>query len=1380
MRSYKSDIINTSKIHTPALVLSTLFLAALLAYNTLQSWQHEQSRFQQEVEQTVNNYVLQSTLLAQASYRTNSIVTTTRNSLINQVLNDPENSQRLLRLDNAVQEAIFNYTGYFIFNNQGELLLNSGSALNPTEADDLWPNISRNKIREGLFILRYGDTGGFYFYNRFSTAEHKNLYFVSRRSYSNLSDIIYKGDFNNFELVLLDNRDQSISIRKKQFINTHNQLHLSEQELKRIVYRTPITLTHWDVVALSTQAPQKLWQLIKQPVYILLTYLLLNILLWFLLNYQRKKTLLIWNQHSRHEQFSNQVLDAISDVIIATDPLGNIQYTNSQARLLLTQLGYTDLEHANLKSLLPNEAALWNKDLTHIELKESNQNTHAISFPVHNQTVSYEQSSSLLYTNNKVSSYVWLLHDITSETIHKQTAALNEERYKALFNEAGVGHCVFDTGNLHSGRIKLVDANESAIQMAEASSKKYFLNNVDRLSATNETPFSGAIKDALRQGLARVEFQLDIQTFKGNVRHLWVTANLNLNLELNTYILASFTDITEQTKASLIVQEREIFWEKVMASIPNVVYIIRPDPESFHQPIYYNRSLSELLGYPAPTSMESSWLNHVLSEDHEHVRQIIKTADLLQKKEVLELTARFYHADGGIRILKFHNTPFEHEDGKVTRYIGLARDITEEFEQQEIILESERRYRLLTENISDIIWTTDIHLQFNFVSPSVFKVLGYTPAELMTSDFNETFHPKDIMEIRKRLERSILTVKNETIGNHPSHHVMVKKDLRARQKDGTNVLLEVQASPLWNDAKELIGFVGTSRDVTLARQMDDELKLSAEVFANTNEAIIITDANLNVVQFNPAFFHTTGYSSKQLIGKKPSFLVTSEQYTAEFVGTIQSTLESDGYWQGEINYRHANGSVRTGWAGISALLNKDQEVQRLIFVLSDVTEKKNIEADIHRLAYFDSLTGLANRTLLNEHLRKMLESAQQNDEAFALLFLDLDRFKPINDTMGHPAGDLVLKEVASRLLNSVKHKDLVCRMGGDEFTIALTPQPNIKMAGDVANYVGQRILNLLSRPYFVNEQEVFLSGSIGIAVYPQDGRTVTELLKNADMAMYHAKDLGRNNLQFFMLSMNEKAKSQLELENDLRHALGRNEFVLHYQSQHATDSSVAVAAEALLRWNHPTKGLLPPNHFIPVLEDSGLIVNVGQWVLKQACEQFVQWHQQDLGLQRIAVNVSARQFHQVDFLNMVRDTIRQTGIEGHQLELELTESILMQDLDHTLKILNSLRALGVRIAIDDFGTGYSSLNYLKQFPVDTLKIDRIFIQNLPENADDAQITRTIIAMAHNLGMSVIAEGVETTAQLTFLQSTQCEETQGFLFSKPLPPNELRQHLQKKS
>ena len=492
-----------------------------------------------------------------------------------------------------------------------------------------------------------------------------------------------------------------------------------------------------------------------------------------------------------------------------------------------------------------------------------------------------------------------------------------------------------------------------------------------------------------------------------------------------------------------------------------------------------------------------------------------------------------------------------------------------------------------------------------------------------------------------------------------------------------------------------------------------------------------------------------------------------------------NAIAKDDYWQGEVHYLRKNGEERVSWTGISATKSQAGHVQNLILIFSDITERKVIERRIHKLAYFDPLTGLPNRTQMHERLEQMVATARDNNTHIAVLFLDLDRFKPINDSMGHPAGDQVLKEVALRLKACIKDQDLVSRMSGDEFTIALTDRKSTNSAANTAVKVGERIIHALQQPFFIEQKELFLTGSIGIAIFPNDGHTVTELLKNSDMAMYHAKGHGRNSVQFFDEQMNKKAVDLLEMENDLRYAIERDELELYYQPQFASSDCSVQGVEALLRWHHQSKGMVSPGHFIPIIEDTGLIIPIGEWVLRKACDDMARWQQQGIAIDRIAVNVSARQFKQSGFIALVEEVINTTGINPNQLELELTESLLIDDLEHTLEALSQLRKMGVRMAIDDFGTGYSSLNYLKRFPVDTLKIDQSFIRGLPASAEDGQITRTIISMAHNLGLGVIAEGVETIEQLEFLQQVECEEVQGFYFSKPLPEVKLLEYVEQK-
>ena len=455
----------------------------------------------------------------------------------------------------------------------------------------------------------------------------------------------------------------------------------------------------------------------------------------------------------------------------------------------------------------------------------------------------------------------------------------------------------------------------------------------------------------------------------------------------------------------------------------------------------------------------------------------------------------------------------------------------------------------------------------------------------------------------------------------------------------------------------------------------------------------------------------------------------------------------------------------------------------VVMVVRDITLQKLNEENIRRLAYFDALTGMPNRQSFLEKLDLELLRAGRANRQVALLFLDLDGFKRVNDTLGHSAGDRLLKAVAARLKEKLRAGDLVsrpalepaglhlARLGGDEFTVVL---PDLDGTQTVS-MVAERLRSLLGQPFRIGDQEITVTASIGVAIFPADGDDAAALLKHADTAMYHAKDQGRNNWQLYDKAQTTETMLRIRLENDMRKGLERNEFYLLYQPQVLAEDGRIVGIEALIRWQHPEHGIISPAQFIPVAEDSGLIVEIGDWVLRTACRQLRTWQENGVATPRVAVNVSARQLRAQDFLGSVATIIAETGIEAQQIELELTESILMEPEARRIDGFNRLRALGVHFSIDDFGTGYSSLSYVKRFPIGMLKIDQSFVRGLPDNADDAGITTAIIAMAHSLGLEVIAEGVETRAQLEFLRQANCPKMQGYLFSRPRPPEEV-EHL----
>jgi diguanylate cyclase (GGDEF)-like protein/PAS domain S-box-containing protein len=453
--------------------------------------------------------------------------------------------------------------------------------------------------------------------------------------------------------------------------------------------------------------------------------------------------------------------------------------------------------------------------------------------------------------------------------------------------------------------------------------------------------------------------------------------------------------------------------------------------------------------------------------------------------------------------------------------------------------------------------------------------------------------------------------------------------------------------------------------------------------------------------------------------------------------------------------------------------------------VQDITERINAEEKIRFLAYYDGLTGLPNRQLFLEHFNQALYAAQRDGSKVALLYLDLDRFKRINDTLGHSAGDLLLKEISICLVDSIRSADIVAkaclpckpgvtlsRLGGDEFTILLSRLAEEEHAGRVA----QRILDLLSQPIRIAGQEVYISGSIGITIFPSDGEDVDTLLRNADVAMYHAKESGRNSFQFFSEQMNQRTMEKLGIETDLKKALERNELLLYYQPQIDLPTGKVAGVEALIRWQHPRLGMVSPAMFIPIAEEAGLIVDIGQWVLLEACRQAMQWQQAGFAPVRMGVNISSLQFKQQSLASLVRQVLQKTGFDARYLDLELTETAIMQNVSLINDTLTELKEIGVNLSVDDFGTGYSSMSYLKRFPLDTLKIDRSFVMDITTDANDAAIIKAIIALAKSLGLKTIAEGVETGEQLAFLQEQRCDEIQGFFISRPLPDREVERFL----
>jgi len=562
--------------------------------------------------------------------------------------------------------------------------------------------------------------------------------------------------------------------------------------------------------------------------------------------------------------------------------------------------------------------------------------------------------------------------------------------------------------------------------------------------------------------------------------------------------------------------------------------------------------------------------------------------------------------------------------------------------------------------------------------------------------------------------------------------------------------------------------------VNTLQKNEEDLKIAAIAF-QTHEAILVTDADSKIIRINKAFTRIMGYSESDVLGKTPKILSSGKQ-DHFFYKNFWNTIINEGKWSGEIWNRRKNGEIFPEWQTVTAVKDKQDKITHYISFFSDITEFKLAEKEIEKLAFYDPLTDLPNRRLLHERLEHELNIAKRYQRAGILFFLDLDHFKHINDSLGHSVGDQLLIQTAKRLQTLLRETDTAVRIGGDEFIILVSAQDGIHLdLLEQSSIIAEKIIDAINTPYLIGEHELFISTSIGITLYSGIDETVEILLKRADTAMYQAKDAGRNTFRFYQQSMQEAADSRLLIEKNLRVAISKNEICLHYQPQLSDDNKL-IGAEALIRWQHPELGMISPIEFIPIAEETGLIIPIGKWIVETVCKQINSWDNQELHIPHIAINISAKQFHQADFVSMLVHTVFEHNIKPGRVMLEITEGVFLGNLEEAVDKMKALKQSGFTFAIDDFGTGYSSLTYLKRLPFDQLKIDQSFVRGLINNTTDAAIVKAIIVMAKSMNLNLIAEGVETEEHLSYLSDFGCHEYQGYYFSKPLAVEQLSEYI----
>jgi diguanylate cyclase (GGDEF)-like protein/PAS domain S-box-containing protein len=593
------------------------------------------------------------------------------------------------------------------------------------------------------------------------------------------------------------------------------------------------------------------------------------------------------------------------------------------------------------------------------------------------------------------------------------------------------------------------------------------------------------------------------------------------------------------------------------------------------------------------------------------------------------------------------------------------------------------------------------------------------------------------------------------------------------KRNGETMRAWINYIPDFASDGKVVGMYALIFDVTKLKQAEDELRVAATAF-ESNEAMMITDANQVVIRINRAFSEVTGYAAEEIIGLTPRIL-KSDRHDQHFYNVMWKSINQTGAWEGELWDRRKNGEIYPSWTTVTAVKNADGRVTHYVATQTDITARKASEEEIRRLAYFDALTGLPNRRLLMDRLRHAMANCIRSGRNSALMFIDLDNFKNLNDTQGHDKGDMLLQQVAKRLALCVREGDTVARIGGDEFVVMLENlSENVEEAGKQTEMVGEEILTSLSQLYDLAGLQYRSTSSIGVTLFTDHQCEMTELLKRADIAMYQAKAVGRNALRFFDEKIQSIVTAHIALDTDLRQGLEKKQFLLYFQAQVDRDGRMT-GVEALVRWQHPKRGLVQPTEFIPLAEETGLILPLGHWVLEAACMQLAKWSKQfDMSHLTIAVNVSSRQFRAPDYVEQVLEMIQKTGANPHKLKLEITESLLLEDVEDIIQKMTALQAQGIRFSLDDFGIGYSSLAYLKRLPLDQMKIDQSFVRDVLTDHNDAVIACSIIALGQSLGLEVNAEGVETEEQRAFLASHHCDAYQGYLFSRPLPLAEFEQ------
>jgi diguanylate cyclase (GGDEF)-like protein/PAS domain S-box-containing protein len=966
--------------------------------------------------------------------------------------------------------------------------------------------------------------------------------------------------------------------------------------------------------------------------------------------------------------------------------------------------------------------------------------------------------------NDQPTRMLGTIQDITERKQVEQTLAESEQRLHLALNSARMG--VWEYDFIHD---KLFWSPEIYRQfgLADVEASRTLL------SAMTHPDDVHISQQAMDKALSeRTQFFAEYRLLIGG-KEIWLEERGDIRFDSEgrpLKVVGTAQNITSRKQAEIELRASE---QKMLTILDNVdAYIYLKDIEGKY--LFANRNVRQLWGVEMEDIIgfgDEKFFDAVTTENiRANDRDVLdrgKTHTTEETNTVVATGQTFTYLSTKL--------PLRREDGSIYALCGVSTDITARIRSETALQASEERakdlaalLRMITDNVTDMIWAKDLNKRYLFANKAICANL------LNAKDTDEPIGKDDMFfALRERNSRP----------DDPDWHTfgelcqdsdaITLQNKKASQFDeygnvkGKFLFLDVHKAPFINDKGEVIGVVGSGRDVTQQKAIEEKLRLASMVLENSSEAMFVTDADGIIVEVNPAFTKLTGYPASEAIGSSPSIL-HSGKHEPSFYKAMWAELNKNGHWQGEIWNRRKNGEIFAEWQTINTVYNDDGSVHRHVALFSDITEKKKSEELIWAQANFDQLTGLPNRRMFRDRLTQDLKKAHRAGLGLALMFLDLDRFKEVNDSLGHDQGDALLMEAAQRIANCVRESDTVARLGGDEFTIILSELDD--RAG--VERIATDILRSLAQPFELGDDVAFVSASIGITLYPDDATSLEDMLKNADQAMYVAKNAGRNRFSYFTNAMQEKALYRLHILNDLRGALAEQQLQLHYQPIVDIRTGEIHKAEALLRWFHPKRGLINPAEFIPLAEEAGLIHEIGDWVFEQTVAQTLKWTTHYGSDFQISINKSPIQIQTKSERCRWREHLSKTGLSGKHLVIEITEGVL---LDHTPAVTSELLAFrdaGIQVAIDDFGTGYSALSYLKKLDIDYVKIDQAFILTLETDDNDKALAEAIVVMAHKLGLKVIAEGVETQTQLDLLKKMGCDYAQGFLYSRALAPEDF--------